>query len=66
MRHADAAIIITGTASHILVQIAKEFAKRLKIPWTCIAKASDKQVATAIHQLFPQAVTSASREQDSS
>jgi DNA-binding MurR/RpiR family transcriptional regulator len=54
LRHADAAIIIGGTASHILVQLAKQTAQRFEVAWLCIDKASDKQVTAALGQLFPE------------
>jgi hypothetical protein len=53
LRHADATIIVTGTASHILVQLGKECAQRFGVAWTCIDKASYKQVAAALELLFP-------------
>jgi hypothetical protein len=59
LRHADAAIIITGTASHTLVQIAKEYVKRVGVPWTCIDKASYTQMTSALQQLFQSSIPDA-------
>jgi hypothetical protein len=54
VRHADAALIITGMASHALMHFAKDSAQRSGVPWRCIDKATDKQVTAALHQLFPE------------
>jgi hypothetical protein len=53
LRHAEAAIIIAGTASHILVQLARQTAQRFEVPCACIDKASDKQMMAALDRLFP-------------
>ncbi len=54
LRHADAALIITGMASHALMHYAKEYAERSGLPWRCLTKATDKQLKAALHELFPE------------
>jgi hypothetical protein len=53
VRDADALLIITGTASHILAQIAKEYAQRNDTPWRCIEKATDSQLRATVREMFP-------------
>ncbi len=54
LRHAEAVLIITGMASHKLMEFAKDYAKRSGIPWRCIDKATDKQLRAVLHELFPE------------
>jgi hypothetical protein len=54
LRHADAALIITGMASHKLMQFAKDYVQRHGIRWRCIEKATDKQLRAALRELFPE------------
>jgi hypothetical protein len=54
LHSADAAIFITGSASHILVQLAKNCAERFGVAWTCIERASTQQLTAALHRLFPE------------
>ena len=53
LRDANAALIITGMASHGLMQCAKDYAQRSGIPWKCIEKATDKQLRETLCELFP-------------
>jgi hypothetical protein len=53
LRHADAAVIVTGMASHALMQFAKDAAKRCGLQWTCIDKATNVQLKAALCELFP-------------
>jgi hypothetical protein len=53
LQNAEAAIIITGMASHMLAQFAKEQAQRSGIRWRCIEKATDNQLKAALKEMFP-------------
>ncbi len=53
LRHADAALIVTGMVSHKLMKFAKDYAERNRIPWKCIEKATDMQLRMALRELFP-------------
>ena len=57
LREAGAALIITGMASHALMQCAKDYARRSSIPWKCVEKATDKQMRAALCELFPALTT---------
>ena len=54
LRCADAALIITGMASHVLMQFAKDYGQRKGILWRCIEKATERQLRAALHDLFPE------------
>jgi hypothetical protein len=54
LRCADAAILIMGMASHTLVHLVKDFARRRGMRWCCVTKATDKQLTAALNELFPQ------------
>jgi Uncharacterized protein conserved in bacteria (DUF2325) len=54
LRNADALVIITGMASHMLMQFAKDFAQRNGIPFRCIEKATETRLHTALRQMFPE------------
>jgi hypothetical protein len=54
LRHADALLIITGMASHMLMQFAKGYAQRQGLLWRCIEKATDNQVKAALQEMFPE------------
>ncbi len=54
LRNADAAVIISGMASHMLVQFDKDYAQRTGIRWRCVEKATDVQLKAALCQLFPE------------
>jgi hypothetical protein len=51
---ADAAVIISGMASHMLVQFARGQAQRRGVPWRCVEKATDVQLKAALHEMFPE------------
>jgi hypothetical protein len=51
---ADAAIIVTGMASHNIMELVRRFAKKRELPWTCIEKATDTQLKAALNELFPE------------
>ena len=57
LREAGAALIITGMASHALMQCAEDYAGRSGIPWKCVEKATDKQLRAALCELFPELTT---------
>jgi hypothetical protein len=54
LRNADAAVIITGMASHMLMQFAKDYARRAGIRWRCVEKATDVQLKAALRVMFPE------------
>ena len=54
MRNADAAVIITAMASQLLMQFAKDHARRAGIRWRCIEKATDAQLKAALRDMFPE------------
>jgi hypothetical protein len=54
LRSADAAVIVTGLASHSLMYHARNCAQRRGIRWKCIHKATDKQLHAALKELFPK------------
>ena len=53
LEHCDAAIIVTGMASHVLMQFARDYAERRGILWRCIEKATDRQVKASLREMFP-------------
>lgn len=53
LRHADAAVLVTGMASHVLMYLVKEWAVCCGVPWRCVTKATDKQLLAALRELFP-------------
>jgi hypothetical protein len=57
LRNADAAVIITGMASHMLMQFAKDYARRTGIRWRCVEKATDTQLKAALRDMFPELST---------
>jgi hypothetical protein len=54
LRQADAAILVTGMASHTLMYLVKDYAQRYSLPWKCVAKATDQQLTAALRDLFPE------------
>jgi hypothetical protein len=54
LRNTDAIIIITGMASHMLMQFAKDCAQRSGIRWKCVEKATDIQLKAALNEMFPE------------
>jgi hypothetical protein len=50
---ADAAIIVTGMASHNIMDLARGHAKACGLRWRCIEKATHGQIATALSEMFP-------------
>jgi hypothetical protein len=54
LRSAEAAVIITGMASHMLMQFAKDYARRGGIPWRCVEKATDAQLKAALRDMLPE------------
>jgi hypothetical protein len=54
LRNADGLLIITGMASHMLAQFAKDVAQRNGILWKCIEKATDSQLKAALREMFPE------------
>jgi hypothetical protein len=51
---ADAAIIVTGMASHNIMDLARGHAKGRGLPWRCIEKATQAQIAAALREMFPE------------
>ncbi len=56
LRNTDAVIIITGMASHMLMQFAKDCAQSAGIRWRCVEKATDIQLKAALHEMFPDMI----------
>jgi hypothetical protein len=54
LRGADAAVIITGMASHVLMQFAKDYAQRSGLRWRCVEKATYVQLRSALREMFPE------------
>jgi hypothetical protein len=54
LRNAEAAIIITGMASHMLAHYAKDCAKRFGLRWRCVERASDPLLKGALDEMFPE------------
>jgi hypothetical protein len=54
LRNTDAAVIITGMVSHMLMQFAKDYAERSGIRWRCVEKATDTQLRAVLHEMFPE------------
>jgi hypothetical protein len=54
LHDADALLIITGMAGHILTQFAKDYAQRNEIVWKCVEKATENQLKAALHEMFPE------------
>jgi hypothetical protein len=50
---ADGAIIVTGMASHTIMELARGLAKARGLPWRCVEKASEGQLAAALEEMFP-------------
>jgi hypothetical protein len=51
---ADAAIIITGMASHNIMELARGLAKARGLRWRCVEKATAGQLTTALEEMFPE------------
>jgi hypothetical protein len=54
LTYADAAIIVTGMASHNLMELVRRYAKQFALRWTCINKTTDAQLSAALQELFPE------------
>jgi hypothetical protein len=50
---AAAAIVVTGMASHSLARMVKAFAQQRGIPYRCVEKLTESQIAAALIDLFP-------------
>ena len=53
LRHCDAALIVTGMASHALTQVSRAYAERRGIIWRCIQKATERHVKASLREMFP-------------
>jgi len=53
LRHCDAALIVTGMASHALTQVSRAYAERRSILWRCIEKATERHVKASLREMFP-------------
>jgi hypothetical protein len=51
---ADAAIIVTGMASHNIMELARGLAKSRGLRWRCVEKATQGQLAAALEEMFPE------------
>jgi hypothetical protein len=54
LRNAEAVIIITGAASHMLAHYAKDCAKRFGLRWRCVERASELVLKGALDEMFPE------------
>ncbi len=51
---ADAAIIVTGMASHNIMELARGLAKARGLRWRCVEKATEGQLTAALEEMFPE------------
>ncbi|MCI0681941.1 MAG: DUF2325 domain-containing protein [Gemmataceae bacterium] len=54
LNSADAAIIITGMASHNIMELARGLAKSRGLRWRCVEKATAGQLTAALEEMFPE------------
>jgi hypothetical protein len=51
---ADAVIIITGMASHNIMDLARGYAKQRGLRWRCVEKATEGQLTSTLREMFPE------------
>jgi len=52
--HGAPTVIVTGMASHNIMELARGLAKARGLRWRCIEKATEGQFAAALQEMFPE------------